>query len=543
MAANASVELDPDLSFDLLPSPSWRSEGDPSTPEMLQKTAEFISYYRRLPQATIAKVKERSHHTLACNYVLVSNVGENVGSKTIGDTEDVIRRFVEKGSSNNPNSAPRRDEQETINTLRALKELEGIQKSNGELNSPAYPLLSPSELRQVHQKLLEHDDSCEPGKYRNVLVCTNVPGPMKDPRGTIKQHSAEICLRGIAASKELPEVNGTMDEVIAALSHRLDCSKDEQVILRKVAQDIGYSGSGGKNEIIEYLLPECTSALFGSKDVGRIVTQPDTVDVVEVLSQLAKHYGISIADPPTCKDAMNIHRKLVADLPSTLYIYPIKTPEMIEDTLQELYGKQKRLFEAFSAKYSDEDLKVCQTLKEALCFLARIAAYSLFQFVCLHPFRDGNGRMCRLIASAIMSAIVPFPTGLACEQMPGKKTHRVYVDAIVELRQQEDQQPIELATLIVEGAYYCSLIMKSSLRDHLKLGEMTCAAQDSEDAWRAEVGSVYHTLDHSKRPEGHQSDAEIEMIIWKMKKAIVDKKDKVEVEFDDKFFVEIDILC
>ena len=87
--------------------------------------------------------------------------------------------------------------------------------------------------------------------------------------------------------------------------------------------------------------------------------------------------------------------------------------------------------------------------------LSYIAAYALFEFVCLHPFCDGNGRMCRLIASAIMSAIVPFPTGLACEQMPGGKTHSVYVSAIVDCRQREEQQPEKLATLIVEGAYYC----------------------------------------------------------------------------------------
>ena len=460
----------------------------------------------------------------------------------MGDTEAVIRPFVEKGSSFK--RVPfRRDEQETYNTWRALRELDDIQKGRGETNPPSFPLLSPSELCQVHQKLLEHDESCEPGKFRSVLVCTNVPGPMKDPRGTIKQHSAEICLRGIAASKELREVNGTIDEVIAALSRRLGCLiKDEQVILRKVAQDIGYDGSDDIEEVIKHLLPECTSALFGSKNVGRIVTQPDAVDVAEVLSQLAKHYGVTIANPPTSKDATDIHTKVVADLPSSLYIYPIKTPGMIEDTLHELYEEQKRLFEAFHAKYSRDDLRVCQTLQDALCYLARIAAYSLFQFVSLHPFRDGNGRMCRLIASAIMSAIVPFPTGLACEQMPGGKTHSVYVNAIVDCRQREEQQPVELATLIVEGAYYCSLIMKGSLEAHLKLGEMTCVAERGEDVWRDEMASAYHTLDHNKRPEGHQRDADIEVAICKLKEAIDRKRNGVKVEFEDKFFVKIDIL-
>ena len=527
----------PELCFELLPSPSWREKGDPTTSDMLKDTAELISYYRSVPEATIAKVKEALDHKLACMYVLISNLGEKVGSETFGDTEDVIRR---RSSENNP---PRtRSEQETVNTLRALEELRDIQKAKDDKGLSVRTLLTPSELCRVHQKLLEHDESRDPGRYRSVLVYTDEPGPLKDPRGTIRLHSVEICLRGIAADRKLPEANGTMDELLSALSHRLDCCKDEQFILRKVAEDTGYSGGDDIDGVVEHLLPECISASFGMTDVGRIVDGRS--NTAEVLSELAKHYGISIANPPTSEDANAIHRKVLADLPGTFHIYPMKTPELIEDRLHELYAKQKKFLEAFDAKYSNDDLKVCQKLENALHVLARIAAYALFEFVCLHPFCDGNGRMCRLIASAIMSAIVPFPTGLACEQMPGGKTRSVYANAIVDCRQREDQeqQPVELATLIVEGAYYCSLIMKNSLRDHLKLGEMTCAAEDSEATWRSEVASVYHTLDHSKRPGGHESDVEIEAMICKLKEAVLLKRETVEVEFEDRYFVHINIL-
>ena len=535
----------PELCFELLPSPSWREEGDPTTSDMLKDTAELISYYRSVPEATIAKVRETLDHKLACMYVLISNVGENVGSKTFGDTEDVIRRFVEKGRSVENNPPQTRSEQETVNTLRALKELWDIQKGKDDKGLSVRTLLTPSELRRVHQKLLEHDEIREPGRYRSVIVHTEEPGPLKDPRGTIRPHSVEICLRGIAADRNLPEANGTMDELLSALSHRFDCQKDEKDILRKEARETGYSGGDDIGGVVEHLLPYCISASFWMTDVGRIVAgHGERSNTAEVLSELAKHYGISIANPPTSEDANAIYRKVLADLPATIHIYPMKTPELIEDTLRELYAKQQKFLDVFDAKYSNDDLKVCQTLGNALHVLARIAAYALFEFVCLHPFCDGNGRMCRLIASAIMSAIVPFPTGLACEQVPGGKTHSVYVNAIADCREREkqEQQPVELATLIVEGVYYCSLIMKNSLRDHLKLGEMTCAAEDSEATWRGEVASVYHTLDHSKRPGGHESDAEIEATICKLKEAVLLKRDTVEVEFEDKFFVQINML-
>ena len=535
----------PELRYGLPSSPSWRidREGERPSLEMLKETAEFISYYRTLPAPTVAKVRKGTHLKLACNYVLISNVGQNVGSKTIGDTEDVIFRSLDKGTSSQSNHPPSRPEQETMNTLRALEELETIQKGKMGQDSPTFPLLSPRELRQVHEKLLKHDDGREPGKFRSVLVFAEMPGPLKDPNGTYELHSVELCLRGIAASMELPvKLHDTIDQVIDALAQKLNCEKDEHVILLRVAQETLYAGSDDMNEVLAHLLPTCINELFASTDVGSIISQPDRIKVEAVLAKLSDHYGIGRGGPLTSEDSDDIYRRVVAELPPTFHMYPLKTPGMIEDALQQLYEKQMRWFEVFNAKYTDEALKDCQTLQDALWLLARIAAYSLFQFVCLHPFCDGNGRMCRLIASAIMSAIVPFPTGLACEQVPGVMTHKVYVDAIVDCRQRGNQEPVELATLIVEGAYYCSRIMKESLRDHLNLGRMTCMAEDSEGKQRDEVAAGYKALDHSRRPGDHQTDAEIEVVFDKVKEAIGLERGIVEVEFDDKYFVQVDIL-
>lgn len=136
-----------------------------------------------------------------------------------------------------------------------------------------------------------------------------------------------------------------------------------------------------------------------------------------------------------------------------------------------------------------------------------IPCQEIVQRACiLLTFRDGNGRMCRLITSAVMLAIVPlcwpschFQMVLSVHRCRGKR--QSYVDAVVERREQEYQQPIELATLIIKGVYYGSLIVKR-LRDHLKLGEITCAAGDSGLKIEVQIVlcvkqlsfSVYHAL-------------------------------------------------
>ena len=43
-------------------------------------------------------------------------------------------------------------------------------------------------------------------------------------------------------------------------------------------------------------------------------------------------------------------------------------------------------------------------------FLFRLAAWFLFEFLGLHPFSDGNGRVARMLCSYILMTVTPFPT-------------------------------------------------------------------------------------------------------------------------------------
>ena len=98
------------------------------------------------------------------------------------------------------------------------------------------------------------------------------------------------------------------------------------------------------------------------------------------------------------------------------------------------------------------DLNRLQKPQKIVEYVFKCAAWLLYHLVSLHPFPDGNGRTCRLLASYVLSSfITPFPVSICHSDLLSSR--RDYICAIIHCREHPEEGPAQLASMLLEGAY------------------------------------------------------------------------------------------
>ena len=127
-------------------------------------------------------------------------------------------------------------------------------------------------------------------------------------------------------------------------------------------------------------------------------------------------------------------------------IYHYANPDDMESTVINLLDKYNFLYDSCIKEKGglNEDINVYSLLKTCSWFL--------FELLDLHPFSDGNGRLCRILSSYSLSKLNPFPTPIYNVWTNSCKED--YIEALVEARKSPDRQPCALTTMIIECSYY-----------------------------------------------------------------------------------------
>ena len=124
-------------------------------------------------------------------------------------------------------------------------------------------------------------------------------------------------------------------------------------------------------------------------------------------------------------------------------IYCYRDPDNMEKALQELLDNHNDLIKYYVKEEKDPKARVYN--------MFRICSWLLFEVLDLHPFPDGNGRLCRLLCSYVLSSMTPFPTPVYNVWSTSKK--KDYMDALVATRKSNTRHPTSLTTMIIECNY------------------------------------------------------------------------------------------
>ena len=122
---------------------------------------------------------------------------------------------------------------------------------------------------------------------------------------------------------------------------------------------------------------------------------------------------------------------------SSVYFYP--PPENVENLFYAAIDRHNMYMESV----------VNMKTEEKVPYIFKCAAWLLFTFVDIHPFVDGNGRLCRLLANYVLSLITPFPVSTYSPTGKEGSGRQRYIEAIVECRKSSSRHPIRLCEILL----------------------------------------------------------------------------------------------
>ena len=309
----------------------------------------------------------------------------------------------------------------------------------------------------------------EPDYYRGVTV-SNLAFEIKPPPGSAESPriAADTMLREIDEMRQRYE-----DSPAKAKEY---CKKAfgpvmavEFVFNSNKGESVGTQTCDGTLELLQPFLNESDDA-----EVRAALTEPigrkekESVNTLKALKESffswrsdKKDTGMKDTGYLTPHLICDLHRILIEDVPYENVPKPgkIRTNTVFTTYRGEFHtypppdGLEKELY-----RITDHHCIMMQQVlhsasKLEITLIFKCAAWLLIQFVNLHPFSDGNGRLCRLLANYVLSFITPFPVSVYHTGIAGRSRDD-YLNAIVNCREQpEHGGPCEIAYLLVEGAY------------------------------------------------------------------------------------------
>lgn len=92
---------------------------------------------------------------------------------------------------------------------------------------------------------------------------------------------------------------------------------------------------------------------------------------------------------------------------------------------------------------------ILKTPKEKLTYIIKCATWLFYHAISVHPFGNGNGHLCRLLANDVLQELTSFPVQL---YNVGSVTKDHYFNAIIQY--QDNSMVDNLSAILVDGLWY-----------------------------------------------------------------------------------------
>ena len=123
------------------------------------------------------------------------------------------------------------------------------------------------------------------------------------------------------------------------------------------------------------------------------------------------------------------------------YVFP--NPFSLEQLLHEVVDLHNEHMQFY---YNN---MIVKTPKEKLIYIIKCAAWLFCRAISVHPFGDGNGRLCRLLANDVLMELTPFPVLL---YNVGNVTQDHYFNAIIQC-QNNNMPPYNISAILIDGLW------------------------------------------------------------------------------------------
>lgn len=110
------------------------------------------------------------------------------------------------------------------------------------------------------------------------------------------------------------------------------------------------------------------------------------------------------------------------------------------------------------SKYNKIDIKDKNSMSNYIHDIFKLAAYLSYEFVTIHPFIDGNGRVARLLCNFVLRHIIPFNVSYNQHLLHSNRCRKDYIDAIINVRNDTVSNDYlcinNLVEMLIDTVYY-----------------------------------------------------------------------------------------